>query len=141
MPSIQRSCVGCDQYDSINDWGIYNITKADVMYVDDLDEYVFEDRTEISAGLIKSKKGENDTNIIKPWEIESETRIRVAVRPIGFENVYNKRVTIVPTPPFKYIYMELPKVERIIISPHCVKMDRKEIEDYLLLHQIEMESV
>lgn len=141
MPFIQKSRIGYNRYDSINDWGIYDITKGDVIYVDDIKEYVFENRTEISAGLVKSKNGKNGINIVKPWKIESETRIRVAVRPIGFEYIYNKGRMIVPMPPFKYIYMRLPKLERIIISPYCVDVNRREIEDYLLSNQIEMESV
>lgn len=137
MPSIQVNRTRYDRYDRISDWRIRYVTKADVIYVDNIEEYVYENGREISAGLIKSKKGKNDTNIIKPWEIERETRIRVAVRPIGFEYVNNEGRIEAPTPPFQYIYMRLPKVERIIVSPYCVGMDRKEIEDYLLSNQIE----
>ena len=97
------------------------------MYVDNIDQYVFKDNTEISAGLIKSKVGLNNENVAKQWELESETRIRVSVRPIGLEHPDLKN-KIMPTPTFKYVYIKLPQIDKIIISPNCRPKDRKIIE-------------
>lgn len=138
MHLIQRSCIDYKKYDSIDDWGYFDITKADVMYVDNIDQYVFKDNTEISAGLIKSKVGLNNENVAKQWELESETRIRVSVRPIGLEHPDLKN-KIMPTPTFKYVYIKLPQIDKIIISPNCRPKDRKIIESYLKDKKIKME--
>lgn len=48
---------------------------------------------------------------------EKETRLRVAVRPIGLEFALDEKNKIFyPKPKFKYIYVELPKIEEIRIS-------------------------
>lgn len=136
VPSFQYICDN-DCYDE-NVWGFFDITKADVMYVDDIEKYAFENKTEISAGLIKSKFGENKECIVKPWELECETRIRVAVKTKQFEYISKKDKKIIE-PPFKYLYIDLPQIDKVIISPQCENRDRKIIENYLKDKEIKME--
>ena len=121
-----------------NEWGVFDITKADVMYVNNIEKYVFENKTEISAGLIKSKFGENKEHIVRQWDLECETRIRVAVKSKQFEYISKENKMIVE-PPFKYLYIDLPQIEKVIINPDCKIENREIIENYLKDKGIEVE--
>lgn len=97
-------------YSCVSDWGVFNVSWADIKYVRDFQMYeetnpMWEHlkgcvnlskegfRTAISPGLLKGKE----------WDVENETRVRVAIRPKDFEN--NKYGVI--RPKFEHLYLKL----------------------------------
>lgn len=127
-----RSCLEHKSYDKTSDWCVLNGCIADVFYTDNLNDHLLKDGTESNAGLIKVKNGyDRKTNQTINWEIESETRIRVAVRPIGKESYLNKEQNDFNyfKPSFSELYIPLPK--RIIdlsLSPYSTEKSKKEFD-------------
>lgn len=110
------SDLNCKTYDDKN-WRIFDSTFSDVYYTDSLEKHKDENGDEQNAGLIKLKLGYDNDNHLRNWSQEKETRLRVAVRPIGLEFALDEKNKIFyPKPKFKYIYVELPKIEEIRIS-------------------------
>jgi len=97
-----------NSYSCFNDWKIFDITWADVMYVNSIEKYN-DVRGELYAGLVKSKSGLSNKNELMNWEKESETRLRVALRPDCPENVLNFKDNTIyqPKPRFDFIYMDI----------------------------------
>lgn len=83
---------------------------CDIYYTNDFSKYVAEDGRESNAGLIKLEKGFDDNNKKRNWAEEAETRIRVAVRPKGFEAYLNKDTNLFEkyNPPFTELYVPVP---------------------------------
>lgn len=113
-------------------WGIYEKIIADIKYVDDLDNYVLEDGTETNAGLIKRVSGLDDNKYLRNWYEEYETRVRVAVRPLHFEafavglNEYGYY-----KPEFDSLFMRLPEIEGIRVSPTITEKENDKLVDLL----------
>ncbi len=104
---IDRSDMDHKSYndeDFSNDWGVYNVSTIDVQYVDDIRVYDHENDT-VNPGLLKNKQGIDIHGEEQTWENEHETRIRVAVRPKGFE--YNIKEERYYKPSFKHLYISL----------------------------------
>lgn len=129
-------------YDRDLDWKVYNITKASVYYVESLDDYekrntiIFEndDKQALFPGLIKQAKGKNTNGVEQIWKNEKEQRLRIAIRPKGKENIYDKKTNkiYVVKPKIKYLYIHIPsKIEKIIINPLITDDDRKKIVEYV----------
>lgn len=120
-------------------WGLYNRITADIKYVDDLDKYVLEDGTETNAGLIKKISGYDDSNNIRNWNEEYETRVRAAVKPFHIEvypvglNEYNYY-----NPEFDSLFMRLPEIEGIKVSPVITEEGYDRFDD--LLKQYNLKS-
>ena len=125
-----HSVIEHTSYSNISDWCVYNTCLADMFYTDILEEHTHEDGCESNAGLIKKKCGYNNKNgKITNWEIESETRIRVAVRPIGLEFYRNHQTNSFEyyLPDFNKLYIPLPsKIAELTLSPNCSKEERNE---------------
>lgn len=129
-------------YGLSKDWCIYDKILADVYYTDCFDKHTAKDGYELNAGLIKRKSGlDNDRNP-RNWKMEAETRMRVALRPIGSENVLDEKTNKFyhPKPNFKYIYIHLPIIKSISLSPFISTKERKQIiqilDDYYLLDKL-----
>lgn len=123
---IERSNIYHTTYQSASDWGLYNLEIADIEYVDCLADYVYMD--EWLFNNFNDCKNIDPSQLIRPlnpglikeriWSKEKETRIRVALRPIGLENTRNQ---IIEKPIFECIYMRLHKTVlnniRITMNP------------------------
>lgn len=116
-------------YDKIAYWCVYDTSIADVYYTEDLNKHILPDGYESNAGLIKSKKGIDHCFNEQNWEREAETRIRVALRPKGPENVLDRKTCMFccPVPPFEYIYMQLPRITGITLSPNLPEDDKNKV--------------
>lgn len=129
-------------YENKMDWSVYDISIADVYYSDDLDSHISTDGFESNAGLIKAKKGVDDCGNERNWNLEAETRIRVALRPIGRENILDRKTNefYCPVPKFEYIYMRLPIINKISVSPYISEDERnriiKTLKSYGLIEKI-----
>lgn len=125
-----RSISEHTNYSNASDWCVYSTNLADVYYTDDLDKHKIEDGYESNAGLIKMNYGYNNHNgKMVDWEIESETRIRVAVRPIGKEFHLNTKTNNFEyhKPDFTELYIPLPKkIAELTLSPKCTKEEQNE---------------
>lgn len=97
-------------YKETSDWVIFDNSLLDIFYTDDISQFN-SSYGESNAGVIKNKIGIDINGMSRNWEIENETRLRVALRPLGLENDYNhqKKTYEQPFPPFKYIYMDISK--------------------------------
>jgi len=107
------------QYNNKDDWGYIDISMLDVVYVDDLYEGVVYDED-------FSKLTHNDKTgfaKLKSYSWENETRMRVALRPKGFENIMINKDFRVLKPNFEHIYIkiteEMLKSMRIILNPNA----------------------
>lgn len=123
-------------YSSASDWCVYDKTLADVFYTDNMDDHIAEDGFESNAGLIKFKKGLDNKNECRNWEQERETRLRVALRPIGPENVLCGSRIVQPTPDFKYVYIKKPIIKTITISPQVPAQEREKTYEFLAQHNL-----
>lgn len=117
-------------YSNASDWCVFSTSLADVYYTDDLNKHKIEDGYESNAGLIKMKYGyNNQKGKLVNWETESETRIRVAIRPIGKEFYLDKKTNSFNfyKPDFTELFIPLPsKFVDLTLSPYCTKDDIKE---------------
>ena len=138
---FKKDCGACEDachrtYETAHDWCTFDISIGDIFYTDDLRKYIGDDRGELFPGLIKLKNGFDRNRTQQNWEIEAETRIRVAVRPIGvgvFLNKTNNKFSYY-TPPFDSLYLPLPnRIMAIDICPYCPPRERGEIADYLAI--------
>lgn len=134
-----RTDMSHKEYGSVNDWCVYDISKASVLYVDNLEDYtVYESiifhndaKNSLCPGLIKKKQGYDSNGIIQNWKRENEQRIRVAIRPKGLENRYNSKTNKfeVIKPEFSNLYFHIPcKIERIIVNPFVSQEAHNEIK-------------
>jgi len=96
---IEKSNINHKSYDNIDDWGYYDISFADIEYTNNFSDYVDKTLGHLFGGLVKGIE----------WDCEEETRIRVALKPIGKENVRisNSINMYKPKPNFEYIYFKL----------------------------------
>ena len=86
---------------------MYDTSLADIYYTDNLESHIAKDGFESNAGLIKSKIGFDRNGVLRDWSIEEECRLRVAVRPIGFEAVREEIFFRYPQPPFEYLFIPI----------------------------------
>lgn len=125
-----RSVLAHKSYNNTSDWCVYDTCLADVCYTDDSCNHLSEDGYESNAGLIKNRCGYNNKKgKLEKWEFESETRIRVAVRPIGTEYCFNSKSNSFEyyKPNFSKLYIPLPKnLISIAISPKCKEEEKEE---------------
>ena len=126
-----------DMFLDNNDWQIYDKTFADVFYCDDINTFYTIEGFEKHAGLIKQKVGTDTDGKVRNWEVEMETRLRLTMETIHYD-AYNDQdkesgesVIRYAQPPFAYLYMPLPKIEEISLSPDISETERKEVEDFL----------
>jgi hypothetical protein len=123
----------CDYSDQF--WCVYDISKADVYYKDENEEFIAEDGLESNAGLIKNKCGKDKDGLPACWEDETETRIRVAIRPMGLESPDGK-AQIKPSKDFKYLFIQLPEIESVWINPTLEAEEKTKIFDLCKAHGI-----
>lgn len=137
-----HSDISYKSYSKSEDWVIYNVLKANILYVDNINKYVatesviFKDDLTItlSPGLIKKKQGYDISGNVQVWEKENEQRVRVAIRPKGMENVYNKKTNKfeVVKPNFKYLYFKIPsEIIKIIINPNVPEKTKECVTEYI----------
>lgn len=105
-----RSDLSHHRYDRFDDWCIFDTSVCDIYYTDNLSMHITEDGQESNAGLIKKIEGFDDNNIKRNWAEEAETRIRVTVRPKGFEAYLNKDTNLFEknNSPFTELYVPVP---------------------------------
>lgn len=83
----------------------------DVQYVPNIEDYNI-GKEETNAGLVKEINGCDDNGNLRKWDIESETRIRVALKPKAFEcYLDDENEVCYPKPNFKYLYLKLSGVK------------------------------
>lgn len=139
---VRRSQINHKSYENKADWCVYDISIADIYYTDDLNSHISTDGFESNAGLIKAKKGVDDCGNERNWNLEAETRIRVALRPIGQENILDRKTNefYCPVPKFECIYMRLPIITKISISPYISEDEKnriiKTLKNYGLIEKI-----
>lgn len=106
-------------YGYVKDWCIYDKILADVYYTDCFNKHIAKNGYELNAGLIKQKSGLDNDGKSRNWEMEAETRLRVALRPVGSENVLDEKTNkfYQPKPDFKHVYIRLPIIKSISLSP------------------------
>ena len=99
FPKRKQTNIHHSKYEHDEDWAYFDISKVDILYLNQKDA---EEWKGCGNGLVKNYV----TGDIYDWE--EETRIRVAMDPIGWENRLNreKRYEIV-TPPFDKIFLEM----------------------------------
>lgn len=99
FPKIERSDPKHKLYERDVDWGVYDISKVDVLYLGPEGREKWRGR---SNGLAKNCFEETY------YDWEEETRIRIAMRPVGWEEILDKTNEFVPvTPSFEEIFIEL----------------------------------
>ncbi len=104
--SFVNMCGNHKTYDSVErDWGYYDVSFQDVYYVSDTKEF-YDGYFSTYPGLIKNQIGKDKKGIMRDWYKESETRIRVAVRPRGLE-VDRQDFNDIIKPEFKAIYIDI----------------------------------
>jgi hypothetical protein len=106
-----------------NSWGIYDYSCLDVFYIprktniQEIDHY---------QGRIKHLE----------WDLESETRIRVSIRPRGVEYSFKGMNVEYRKPNNKYLYAKLPPVcfetMSITLSPYADDKLKEKIETLLM---------
>ena len=107
-----------------------------MFYTDKMDDHIAEDGFESNAGLIKYKNGLDNNNICRNWEQERETRLRIAFRPIGSENIKCGDRFVQPTPGFQYVYLRLFDIKAITIAPQISEQEKEEIYEFLVQHNL-----
>lgn len=130
-----RSDLSVREYDKFH-WCVRDITISDVYYTDNFDDFKAEDGFESNAGLVKHKSGFDENGSNRNWETESETRVRVAIRPIGIEYDFRNNKTILPPNDLQFLYIALPKIEMVTIDSNMRKEDICKLEILLLKHKL-----
>ena len=120
-------------YSGPSDWAVFDVSWSDVYYTDDLRKHIFEDEYSSNAGLIKLKNGTDYNNISVDWSIETETRVRVAIRPIGCEFYHRKQDNSIRyyLPPFESVFITLPPIVNIELSPGADTTTRAQLKELL----------
>lgn len=113
----------CDKYH----WCVRDVTVADMFYTDDFNDFIADDGFESNGGLIKHRYGKDNDGNDRNWEAESETRIRIAVRPIGFDLDDNLKNILIPDD-FKHLYIPLPEIDEI---SYCADASKDELKKLL----------
>lgn len=99
FPKLVRTEPGHKLYGRDEDWGVYDVSKVDVLYLGPEERESWRGR---GNGLMKNSFAQSS------YDWEEETRIRIAMRPVGWEEVLDKSKEFVPvTPFFNEIYIEL----------------------------------
>lgn len=99
FPKVVRTIPQNKRYDCYEDWGVYDISKVDMYYLHPLERENWQDR---GNGLVKNCLA--DTS----YDWEEETRIRIAMRPLGWEEILDKTNEFLPMIPFfKSVYIKL----------------------------------
>lgn len=109
FPKISKTTPSHKSYAHEEDWGIYDISKVDVKYLCSEERDIW---NECSNGLIKNCVADSSYN----WE--EETRIRISMRPIGWEDTQQKENRFA-TPLFKRVFIEF---DDIILRNICVSV-------------------
>ena len=114
---INKTDVNYKSYDNAEDWGIYDISGLKVCYKDNpLKDYTInrEILTLYSGCSIFNDNPSRLINIENPgyvkeskWDIEEEFRIRVTMRPKGFEESIEYCKNVIHETPFTYIYLNM----------------------------------
>ena len=109
---------------SADTWGIYDYSCVDIAYIPRCMKF---DEIEHFQGRIKYHE----------WDMESETRLRVAIRPKGFESKLVKKQFHYLRPCNKYLYAKLPleclETMTITLSPFGKNIGLKEDVEKLLI--------
>lgn len=90
-------------YKGIDSWGYRDVSLLDMEYVDDLYEGLVKD--EDFTGLTYNDK--TGYAKIKSYSWEKETRLRIALRSKGLENIYFEHQLKVVKPNFEYIFIKI----------------------------------
>ena len=117
-------------YEAFDDWCLFDSSFADVYYTNDLEKHKALDNHESNAGLIKLKSGINNLGVPSDWSKEEESRLRIAVRPIGWE--YDTASKSYPSPPFSKLFFSIKnKILRIEMCDFCSEKEKIQIETIL----------
>ncbi len=109
-PTYKSDICDSDRCKNTEDWGFYDSNMLDIRYVDDIKEYS-DGKGENNAGLIKAKKGYDNKDILQNWETESETRLRVALRPKSLEFYAEGMQIKYYMPNIEHIYLNISGIE------------------------------
>lgn len=105
-PKRKRTDIEHKTYEADEDWSYYDISKIDIVYIDPSESERWKGR---SNGLAKNCGINGEEHARYNWE--EETRIRVAMDPLGWENKLNKaNKFVVVTPPFDSVFLRLNEV-------------------------------
>lgn len=117
------------QYNNKDAWGYMDISMLDIEYVDDLYEGLVYD--EDFPNLIHNDKTGFAKEKSYSWE--NETRIRIALRPKGFENVLINKAFRTIKPNFNHIYIKITEEMlngmRIILNPNADIEFKNQVEN------------
>lgn len=150
ISKIERANTEYMKFNDVSDWGYYDITLADVEYTDDLSKYMVlneelynEFNNCININQSKFYESVYD-GLIKEnmYRLESETRLRVAVKPIGFEYMRENNQLIKVDPSFEYIYMKLDDdlINNIIITLNPWSSELFTIKMHELLRSLDLDN-
>lgn len=109
FPKISRTTPSHKSYTSEKDWGIYDISKVDVKYLSSEERDIW---NKCSNGLIKNCVADSS------YDWEEETRIRIAMRPVGWEDTQQKENRFA-SPLFTRVFIEF---DDIILRNICVSV-------------------
>lgn len=110
LETIKRGDFKYKEYDKVEDWGIYDVSFADIEYVENISLSTTKNGRPICPGLIKESQGKDEDGKSRNWEQEKETRLRVTLKPKGPEFELKKETNsfLYPKPPEKLEYLYVP---------------------------------
>ena len=117
IPVVTRTNLDHKSYNCDSDWGILANNPYNILYVDDLRKFRYEDSS-LKNFLFNCVTSHRDFTrnalpyIVKTdaWNQEEEIRLLVQVRPVGRETILGRTLEMpnfYPQPPFAYIYLKL----------------------------------
>jgi len=133
-----RSDLNYEMTYNARDWGVFSADIADIFYTDDFSKHISDKGFEKNAGLIKKQCGKDKAERKRNWEIEKETRIRVAIRPKMLEFYLNEKQNsfLYHKPTFMELYTPIPgtltNIDVIDTAPSEVKKMVIEIKEKYL---------
>jgi len=114
-------------YEKEEDWCCHSVGFVDIYYTDDLKKHIDNDSYPLNSGMIKLCDGTDDKGYLRNWSIEAETRVRIAVRPIGWEFKKKLDKDKYYRPKFEYLYIPVKEaITGIHFYKECTKVEEKE---------------
>ena len=124
-----RSNINHNTYGAISDWCYFDSSLMGIYYTNNLKNHIDESGFAENAGMIKLKEEKDNMGKSRNWNIEAETRVRVAVRPIGIELYREKMGFRYHLPSFEYIYIPITdSISGISISRNCPEADKSKFK-------------
>ncbi len=112
-----KNDINYKSYNKFDDWGYFDISKVDIQYYDQFEIHQWQDK---GNGLVKEEK----------YSWEEETRIRVAMDPLGWENILNDSNKFeVVRPFFETLYMQLSEA---MLKSMYISVPERASEEFIL---------